>query len=156
MAGGAEPRVGFGRRREGPIRIARHCPGYGAAVQLSLKPRHLSRYSHIARLLMKNGRMDLVRQAGQAGQDGAVDLDIDADVEGPTEDDAAELAGDLEAMGPTFVKLGQLLSTRSDLLPPVYLKALSRLQDDVEAFSFAEVERIVSDELGVRMSQAFQ
>jgi predicted unusual protein kinase regulating ubiquinone biosynthesis (AarF/ABC1/UbiB family) len=68
---------------------------------------------------------------------------------------AEQLARDLEAMGPTFVKLGQLLSTRADLLPLPYLTALSRLQDRVEPFSFADVERIVQAELNVRLSKAF-
>ena len=43
-------------------------------------------------------------------------------------------------MGPTFVKLGQLLSSRADLLPMPYLDALARLQDRVEPFSFCQVE----------------
>jgi predicted unusual protein kinase regulating ubiquinone biosynthesis (AarF/ABC1/UbiB family) len=68
---------------------------------------------------------------------------------------AAELAGDLERLGPAYVKLGQLLSTRGDLLPAEYLDALSRLQDRVEPFSFADVERIVQEELGVRLSKGF-
>ena len=68
---------------------------------------------------------------------------------------AAELADDLEAMGPTFVKVGQFLSTRGDLLPPAYIEALARLQDRVEPFRFAEVEVIVSEQLGVRISKAF-
>ena len=58
-------------------------------------------------------------------------------------------------MGPTFIKLGQLLSTRPDILPLPYLQALTRLQDRVEPFSFAEVESIVISELGVRLSKAF-
>ena len=66
-----------------------------------------------------------------------------------------QLAADLEKLGPTFVKLGQLLSTRADLLPLPYLEALARLQDKVEPFSFVEVEGIVSAELGVRLSKAF-
>jgi predicted unusual protein kinase regulating ubiquinone biosynthesis (AarF/ABC1/UbiB family) len=121
-------------------------------VALKLKPRHLSRYGDIARLLLKHGRMDLVRHAGL---EDALDPSVSAD-DVATAADAEELASDLEAMGPTFIKLGQLLSTRADLLPPVYLRALARLQDDVEPFSFADVERIVTDELGVRISNAFQ
>ncbi|MEY2453069.1 MAG: ubiquinone biosynthesis protein [Acidimicrobiaceae bacterium] len=108
-------------------------------MALSLKPRHLSRYGDIARLLVKHGRAEGLRHEDEA-----------------TTDDAEKLVHDLEAMGPTFVKLGQLLSTRADLLPPVYLEALARLQDDVEPFSFAEIEQIVTDELGVRISNAFQ
>jgi predicted unusual protein kinase regulating ubiquinone biosynthesis (AarF/ABC1/UbiB family) len=98
---------------------------------LSLKLDHLRRYRDITALLLKYRRPDLVFNTG------------------------AELADDLEAMGPAFVKVGQLLSTRSDLLPPETLRELSRLQDAVEPFSYADVERIVSDELGVRVSKAF-
>src|SRR4029078_12161350 len=68
---------------------------------------------------------------------------------------ADELAADLESLGPTFVKDGQLLSTRVELLPRPYLDALSRLQDEVEPFGFDEVEKIVTTELGVRISKAF-
>lgn len=63
--------------------------------------------------------------------------------------------GTWRTFGPTFIKLGQLLSTRADPLPPIYLTALARLQDDVEPFSFAEVEKIVTTELSVRISKAF-
>jgi predicted unusual protein kinase regulating ubiquinone biosynthesis (AarF/ABC1/UbiB family) len=59
------------------------------------------------------------------------------------------------ALGPTFVKLGQIPSTRADLLPPTYLEALSRLQDEVEPIPFETVERVVEEELGIRISKAF-
>lgn len=58
-------------------------------------------------------------------------------------------------MGPTFIKIGQLLSSRSDLIPEVYLKPLSRLQDNIKPFSFEEVEQIILTELGARVSKAF-
>ena len=58
-------------------------------------------------------------------------------------------------MGPTFIKLGQLMSSRVDLLSPPYIEALSRLQDDVAPFSFEEVEDIISSELQVRLSKVF-
>src|SRR5438094_9061725 len=51
--------------------------------------------------------------------------------------------------------VGQLLSTRVELLPRAYLDALSRLQDEVEPVGFGEVEKMVTTELGVRMSKAF-
>ena len=54
-----------------------------------------------------------------------------------------------------YVKLGQLLSTRADLLPVPVLEALARLQDNVEPFPYEEVEEIVRRELGVRISKAF-
>src|SRR4051812_5964952 len=58
-------------------------------------------------------------------------------------------------MGPTFIKLGQLLSTRADLLPPPYLDSLARLQDDLEPFGFDEVRTTIEDELGVRLSRIY-
>jgi predicted unusual protein kinase regulating ubiquinone biosynthesis (AarF/ABC1/UbiB family) len=98
---------------------------------LSLKLDHLRRYRDITALLLKYRRSDLLFSTG------------------------AELADDLEEMGPAFVKVGQLLSTRSDLLPPETLRELSRLQDAVEPFPYEDAERIVAEELGVRLSKAF-
>src|SRR5687767_720531 len=114
------------------------------------KPQHLKRYKDIAWLLVKHGRSDLVRSAGIDGVLGDDDAQLPEVVA-----EAKSLADDLERLGPTFVKLGQLLSTRPDLLPPAYLTALARLQDKVEPFPFSDVERIVAGELGVRISKAF-
>lgn len=116
---------------------------------MQLNPRHVGRYRQIAMLLLRHGRGDLVSSSG-------LDDVLSPDELPPGDVAAAEgLAGELEAMGPTFVKLGQLLSSRVDLLPAAYTEALSRLQDDVEPFGFDEVEQIVSSELGVRLSRAF-
>ncbi|MDT4965965.1 MAG: ubiquinone biosynthesis protein [Acidobacteriota bacterium] len=117
---------------------------------ISLKPEHLKRYRDIAWLFMKYGRSDLVKQAGLEGA-----LDDDGSIDTASAPEAADLSTDLEKMGPTFIKLAQLLSTRADLLPLPYLEALARLQDNVAPFSFAEVEQIVTQELGVRLSKAF-
>jgi predicted unusual protein kinase regulating ubiquinone biosynthesis (AarF/ABC1/UbiB family) len=117
-------------------------------MALSLQPRHVGRYRDIARLLIRYGRSDLVRDLDV---EGLGDVDLDA----PGGADAEQLAADLEALGPTFVKLGQLLSTRVDLLPKPYTDALSRLQDDVAPISFEEVERVVTEELGVDLRHGF-
>jgi ubiquinone biosynthesis protein len=119
-------------------------------MAISLNPRHLKRYSQIAALLVKYGRSDLVQQAGLEAE-----LQPSATPGGPPSPKAEELADDLEAMGPTFTKLGQLLSSRVDLLPQAYTDALSRLQEDVEPVPFAEVARTVEEELGLRLSKAF-
>ena len=88
-------------------------------------------------LLARHGRRDVLTGAG-------FDEFLVEDEQPTGDDDAAErLASDLEAMGPTYVKLGQLLSTRVDLLPPAYTDALTRLQDKVEPFPFEQVSEIV-------------
>ena len=117
---------------------------------VSLKPERLKRYKDVAMLLVKYGRSDLVKQAGLEES-----LELDEIALNETAPEAEELAHDLEKLGPTFIKLGQLLSTRADLLPAPYLEALSRLQDQIEPFPYEEVDRIVSSELGVRISKAF-
>ena len=67
-----------------------------------------------------------------------------------------ELAEDLEALGPTFVKLGQLLSTRADLFSEDYLKELERLQDGVEPEDFEDIEAIIEEELGGKPLEIFK
>lgn len=111
---------------------------------------HVKRYKEIAALLWKYGRSDLVRQMGV--DDMFEERETTTVKNGPPPE---QLATDLEAMGPTYVKIGQLLSSRSDLLPEAYLKPLSRLQDSVKPFPFEEVEQIILLELGVRISKAF-
>ena len=118
---------------------------------MKLSTNHLKRYQEIAQLFWKYGRSDLVTQMGIG--EGVDPKEREPANEGQATPD--QLADDLEAMGPTYVKLGQVLSGRPDLLPEPYLKALARLQDKVKPFSFAEVEEIVTTELGVRISKAF-
>jgi predicted unusual protein kinase regulating ubiquinone biosynthesis (AarF/ABC1/UbiB family) len=123
---------------------------------------HLKRYRQIASLLWKYGRTDLAQQMS-AEEGFGVDA-LPSDEGQPSPDTAPhpagraspeQLADDLEAMGPTYVKLGQVLAGRPDLLPDAYLKALARLQDKVKPFPYAEVEEVVMTELGVRVSKGF-
>jgi ubiquinone biosynthesis protein len=106
-----------------------------------MRPSHLARYKDVGLLLIKHRHLSGIG-TGPSDQD-----EVKADAEA--------LAEELERLGPTFVKLGQLLSTRSDLLPEPYLAALARLQDRVEPFGFAEVEATVERELGVRLGDGF-
>jgi ubiquinone biosynthesis protein len=118
---------------------------------VSLKPERLKRYKDVAKLLIKYGRSDLISAAGLEDSVLPDEIAEESGAVAPAE----ELAKDLERLGPTFIKLGQLLSTRADLLPGPYLDALERLQDQIEPYPYEEVERIVSGELGVRISKAF-
>jgi ubiquinone biosynthesis protein len=61
----------------------------------------------------------------------------------------------LDELGPTFVKFGQLLSTRPDVVPPDIVFELKGLQDDVSPFPYAEVERMIEEELGLSIEQLF-
>jgi predicted unusual protein kinase regulating ubiquinone biosynthesis (AarF/ABC1/UbiB family) len=121
-------------------------------MALSLKTEHLKRYRDVAQLFVKYGRSDLIRSAG-------IEAEFEAEapaVPGDAEDMARHLTDDLEKLGPTFIKLGQLLSTRPDLLPMAFIEALARLQDKVEPFPYADVEATVTAELGVRLSKLFR
>ena len=132
---------------------------------IPLKARHLGRYRELLRLFYKYARPEWMG-GGNEGidgpplDDGPERAGRDRQGEGPepaiaVSGEPAQLADDLERLGPTFVKLGQLLSTRSDLLPPAYTEALARLQDDVEPFPYEEVERLIESELGVRLQKLF-
>ena len=108
----------------------------------TLRVRHLGRYADIVRLATKYLRTDVTTP----------ELETPAELSGG----ADELADDLEKLGPTFIKLGQLLSTRSDLLPDAYVEALSRLQDSVAPFPFERAQEIIETELGVRLHKMFR
>ena len=108
-------------------------------------PSKLSRYAAVATLLLKH-RPDLIATTDASPADTSA---------GNDSAEAERLTKDLEQLGPTFVKLGQVLSTRADLLPPAFLEALSRLQDDVEPVPLAEVQKTIEEDLSVRLSKAF-
>ena len=111
----------------------------------------LSRYADLVRLLLRYGRSDLVTGSGLSD----VEVGTSAGAEGDTAT-AESFAADLERMGPTWIKLGQLLSTRHDLLPAAYTEALSRLQDHVEPFDGDVAVQIVEEELGARLRHLFE
>lgn len=118
---------------------------------MSVLPPKLSRYTAVAALLLKYGRSDWMSDQS----DPISTLTTGEETQDRSDAVPEELADDLEKLGPTFVKLGQLLSTRADLLPPPYLQALSRLQDRVQPFPFSDVEAIIEQELRVKLSKAF-
>ena len=109
----------------------------------------LARTAQILRFLLK------YRSAGVFT---GLDLDAaDAEHAPPpaTEGKPEEFVDDLEALGPAFVKIGQALSTRPDMVPPAYLAALERMQDEVAPVPLDVIRAVVEDELGVRINKAF-
>ena len=114
-------------------------------------PRSLGRLSEIAQVaarhgfgyfLRRNRLGDLVPGGGRADLDGASDR-------------GRRLREMLDELGPTFVKFGQLLSTRPDVVPPDIVAELRRLQDDVTPFPFVQIREVVETELDLRLDQAF-
>ncbi len=118
---------------------------------MSLSASHLKRYKEIAALFWKYGRSDFVQHMGMS-EDFAVP---ESSTSLASQVAPEQLATDLEALGPTYIKIGQVLAGRPDLIPQSYTEALERLQDNVQPFPFAEVEQIVTTELGVKLSSAF-
>jgi predicted unusual protein kinase regulating ubiquinone biosynthesis (AarF/ABC1/UbiB family) len=122
---------------------------------LSLKPSHLARYRDVAWLLIKYGFSDLVHTSS-LGTCLPDEPCHDDDEKANRDSSPREFAADLEQLGPTFVKLGQVLSSRGDLLPKPYLDALSRLHDDVQRVPFEHIERIIFEELGKRVDVLYK
>ena len=115
---------------------------------MNTQPTGLARSTQILSFLLK------YRSAGVF-----TGLDLDAttvpDEDTPIEGKPEEFVTDLEALGPTFIKIGQALSTRPDMVPAAYIAALERMQDNVEPITFDLVRAVVETELGVRISKAF-
>jgi ubiquinone biosynthesis protein len=118
-------------------------------------PEKLQRYIRFIRFIIKYWNSDVMNQAVNAAMDNP-SVEKEGQEQKEHYQKPEELVDDLKKMGPTWVKLGQLLSTRPDLLPDQYLKALSTLQDDVEEIPYTEVLQVVEEELGVRISKAFE
>ncbi|MGB3375397.1 MAG: AarF/ABC1/UbiB kinase family protein [Microbacterium sp.] len=115
---------------------------------------HLSRYQEIADTLARHGLGFLAGAVGISrwipSRRGDVKLASDQPYTTPQR---VRLA--LEELGPTFVKLGQLLSTRPDLLPPAYITELSKLQDAAPPVVAEEIRQTIREELGSEPEQLF-
>jgi predicted unusual protein kinase regulating ubiquinone biosynthesis (AarF/ABC1/UbiB family) len=119
-----------------------------------LAPRYLPRLAATVGLFTRYGLADFAKQQGLLGLGpGADEAPADGDETG--DDKPAAFRRRLVELGPAYVKLGQVLSTRPDLLPPAYIAELARLQDDVDPIPFEAVERVVEEELGGRLSKLF-
>lgn len=113
------------------------------------QPRGLVRSAQILGFLLK------YRSAGVFS---GLDLDAAIAQNGqslPEEGKPEEFVRDLEALGPTFIKIGQALSTRPDMVPPPYLAALERMQNEVTATDADALLAVIEEELGVRTSKLF-
>jgi len=119
--------------------------------------RHLNRYRHILAVLLKYGFGEVVESL-RIDQYLEVGLHLISKKRTPREGPLTRpqrLRMALEELGPTYIKLGQVLSTRPDLIPVEFTEELSKLQDSVPPFSFADAEIIIQRELGAPSSDVF-
>ncbi|HZX79930.1 MAG TPA: AarF/UbiB family protein [Lysobacter sp.] len=111
----------------------------------------LARTAQIVRFLLKYRSAGVFSGLDQDAMLQDVAAEADAQASGRPE----EFVDDLEALGPTFIKLGQALSTRPDMVPPDYMAALERMQDDVQQLPVATVREVIEKELGVGVNKVF-
>jgi ubiquinone biosynthesis protein len=107
------------------------------------EPRLIARGAHIAAVMSKHGLKELFGRPDEEGATGR-------------RRQAKRLRTVLEELGPTYSKLGQVLSTRPDLLPAEYIEELATLQDHVAPMTEEEVVRVMEQELGVPWEDVFE
>ncbi|MCK5427882.1 MAG: hypothetical protein KAI94_00340, partial [Anaerolineales bacterium] len=123
---------------------------------MHLRPRHIRRYRDIAEILADHGFGTVLTQIGLSDR-----LNLPRRIlrRKPSMDEELSVAKRLrltiEDLGPTYIKLGQILSTRSDLLPPDYLDELSYLQDRVAPVSWESAKSVIESELDASIQDLF-
>src|SRR5436309_13419575 len=103
---------------------------------MTARTARLRRAVHVARVARRGRLFRVLREVGVVGERPA------------TREGARRFRLALEELGTTYIKLGQLLSSRPDLLPDVYVEELSKLVDEVPPVPFAEIEPVIRRELG--------
>jgi predicted unusual protein kinase regulating ubiquinone biosynthesis (AarF/ABC1/UbiB family) len=135
--------------------LKQHFAARGSAANLLTGrfSRHPERYFQIFQVFRKYELHHIVAELGLSHQH---DDDAELHEIEPDDDHGRQLACALEELGPCFIKLGQLLSTRPDLLPADYIQALSRLQDTVQPVPAERIMQIVQAELHTPIEELFQ
>jgi len=119
-----------------------------------LSPKYLPRLVSMIRLFTNYGLRDFANRQGLLGLEGGIDEG--AAVEGDTKVKAKAFRKRLVELGPAYIKLGQVLSTRPDLLSKPYIEELEHLQDDVSPMPFEQVEETIEAELHARISKLYE
>jgi predicted unusual protein kinase regulating ubiquinone biosynthesis (AarF/ABC1/UbiB family) len=104
---------------------------------MGVRARRIRRAAHVGRVARRGGILRVLREVGVVGERPA------------TAEGAREFRLALEELGTTYIKLGQLLSSRPDLLPDPYIAELDKLVDDVPPFPFSEARRIIDEDVGL-------
>jgi predicted unusual protein kinase regulating ubiquinone biosynthesis (AarF/ABC1/UbiB family) len=119
-----------------------------------LSPKHLPRLVATTRLFTSYGLRDFANRQGLLGLEGA-SLDGEETVQGDLAAKAKAFRERLVELGPAYIKLGQVLSTRPDLLARPYIDELEHLQDEVPPMPFEQVEQTIEQELRARITRLF-
>jgi ubiquinone biosynthesis protein len=115
--------------------------------------RQLGRMSEIAQVAAKHGFGYLFETRGPAAVRSRIGREVDVDGAGSPR--GVRLREMLDELGPTFVKFGQLLSTRPDIVPPDIVFELKALQDSVTPFPFQQARGVVEEELELTLEQLY-
>ncbi|MFC1504880.1 ABC1 kinase family protein [Thermodesulfobacteriota bacterium] len=118
--------------------------------------RGMRRLGHISRILVKHGFGDFFDRLfkSKATRDATPD-DISSHFK-PGFPSPTRIRLVLEELGPSFIKLGQLMSTRADMFPPEYIEEFRKLQDSVPPVPFAEIEAVIEGEFGRKLAEMFK
>ncbi|UCH87927.1 MAG: AarF/ABC1/UbiB kinase family protein [Thermoplasmata archaeon] len=118
-----------------------------------MKPlgKNLKRIREIVNIAVKYGFIKTIRKLGLRNM--IAMRPVTVEVSG---DHAVRVRKMLEELGPSFVKIGQVLSMRPDLIPRSFVDEFSKLYDRADPFDFKEVQRIIEEELGTKMNQVFK
>lgn len=121
----------------------------------------IRRFSAITRVLARHGFGDILdrilgRSLDKEISGDALDHDIDKSGQGKTSfPSPIRIRQVLEELGPSFIKLGQIMSVRADIFPPEYIEEFKKLQDQVQPVSFDEIRTVIETESGQRLNRFF-
>jgi ubiquinone biosynthesis protein len=124
---------------------------------MSSTTRSIGRLSEIAQVMVRHGFGYFIEahKLSDLLPGRSADLSGTAADQGASSARGQHLREVLDELGPTFVKFGQLLSTRPDVVPPDIVVELRGLQDDVRPFPFEQAERVIEEELGNTLERLF-
>jgi ubiquinone biosynthesis protein len=126
------------------------------AYHMILSPKHLPRLAATIGLFTNYGLRDFAKRQGLLNLEGTSIAAGDKDRQGDVKAKAKTFRERLVELGPAYIKLGQVFSTRPDLLPKPYIDELEHLQDDVLPMPFEQVEKTIEEELHARISKLFE
>ncbi|OPJ56771.1 ABC1 kinase family protein [Alkalithermobacter paradoxus] len=121
---------------------------------IKINYKNFKRYKEIMQVLIKYGFTFLVEKLKIDGIAYKIPLVIKEDIKNMSTGE--RIRRTLQELGPTFIKLGQILSTRTDILDPSIIEELSKLQNDVEPFEFENAKKIFKSEIGLEFEDVFE